>query len=98
MYMTSADAQERFNDVTGELPARLDMVTLPKYADNPTLRPFIDQLEQTTGTFWADELAERQCAVDMYDAVTVGGMDAATALQMGQECDQAVRDAFFADW
>jgi multiple sugar transport system substrate-binding protein len=98
MYMTTADAQERFNDATGELPARLDMVTLPKYADNPALRPFIDQLEQTTGTFWADELAERQCAVDMYDAVTVGGMDAATALQMGQECDQAIRDAFFADW
>ncbi|MCC7209413.1 MAG: extracellular solute-binding protein, partial [Anaerolineae bacterium] len=98
MYMTTADAQERYNDATGELPARLDMVSLPKYAENPALAPFIAQLEQTNGTFWADELAERQCAVDMYDAVTVGGMDVASALQQGQDCDQAVRDAFFADW
>lgn len=98
MYMTTADAQERYNDITGELPARMDMVDLPKYAEDPQLAPFIAQLEQTTGTFWADELAERQCAVDMYDAVTVGGMSTADALKMGTECDQQVRDAFFANW
>jgi multiple sugar transport system substrate-binding protein len=98
LYMTTAEAQELYNDITGELPSRLDMVDLPKYADDPILAPFIAQLEQTTGTFWADELAERQCAIDMYDAVTVGGMDPVDALNMGTECDQAVRDAFFADW
>jgi multiple sugar transport system substrate-binding protein len=98
LYMASADGQTRYNDVTGELPSRMDMVTLPKYTDDPNLAPFISQLEQTTGTFWADELAERQCAIDMYDAVTVGGMDPKEALDQGTECDQAVRDAFFADW
>lgn len=98
LYMASAEGQERYNDVTGELPSRLDMVGLPKYAEDPILAPFIAQLEQTTGTFWADELAERQCAIDMYDAVIVGGMSASDALAMGTECDQAIRDAFFADW
>ena len=98
MYMASAEGQERYNDITGELPSRTDMVDLPKYTEDPILAPFIAQLEQTTGTFWADELGERQCAVDMYDAVTVGGMDLMDALAMGTECDQAIRDAFFADW
>jgi hypothetical protein len=98
LYMTTAEAQERYNDITGELPSRLDMVTLPKYTEDPILAPFIAQLEQTTGTFWADELGERQCAIDMYDAVTVGGMDPMDALNMGTECDQAIRDTFFQDW
>jgi multiple sugar transport system substrate-binding protein len=98
LYMASADGQTRYNDVTGELPSRLDMVTLPKYTEDPIMKPFIDQLAQTTGTFWADELAERQCAIDMYDAVTVGGADPMDALNQGTECDQAVRDAFFKDW
>ncbi len=98
LYMASAEGQERYCDITGELPSRLDMVTLPKYAEDPVLAPFIAQLEQTTGTFWADELAERQCAIDMYDAVTVGGADPLEALKSGTECDQAIRDAFFADW
>jgi hypothetical protein len=74
------------------------MVDLPKYTEDPVMEPFIAQLEQTTGTFWADELAERQCAVDMYDAVTVGGMEPLDALTMGTECDQAIRDEFFVDW
>jgi multiple sugar transport system substrate-binding protein len=98
LYMASADGQTRYNDVTGELPSRLDMVTLPKYTEDPIMKPFIDQLAQTNGTFWADELAERQCAIDMYDAVTVGGADPMDALNQGTECDQAVRDAFFKDW
>ncbi|GAB4433980.1 MAG: extracellular solute-binding protein [Anaerolineae bacterium] len=98
LYMASPEGQERYNDETGELPSRLDMIDLPKYAEDPILAPFIQQLEQTTGTFWADELAERQCALDMYDAVTVAGMDRMEALNMGTECDQAIRDAFFADW
>lgn len=98
VYMASADGQTRYNDVTGELPSRLDMVNLPKYTEDPNLAPFIAQLSQTTGTFWADELAERQCAIDMYDAVTVGGADPLEALKSGTECDQAIRDAFFADW
>ncbi|MEJ5312188.1 MAG: extracellular solute-binding protein [Anaerolineae bacterium] len=98
LYMASAEGQERYTDITGELPSRLDMVALPKYTEDPVLAPFIAQLEQTTGTFWADELAERQCAIDMYDAVTVGGVDPLEALKSGTECDQAIRDAFFADW
>jgi multiple sugar transport system substrate-binding protein len=97
-YMASADAQERYNDYTGELPARLDMLDMTKYTENPNLAAFIAQLPQTSGVFWADELAERQCAVDMYDAVIVGGTSVEDAVNMGTECDQGVRDAFFADW
>jgi multiple sugar transport system substrate-binding protein len=97
-YMATADAQERYNDSTGELPARTDMLELEKYTSNENLTAFIAQLPQTLGVFWADELGERQCAIDMYDSVIVGGMTADDALNMGTECDQAVRDAFFADW
>ena len=97
-YMASQEGQERYNDITGELPSRLDMVTMEKYTEDPIMAPFIAQLEQTTGTFWADELGERQCALDMWDAVVVGGMDRMEALNMGTECDQAIRDEFFADW
>ncbi|MCC6805258.1 MAG: extracellular solute-binding protein [Anaerolineae bacterium] len=97
-YMASAEAQEFYTDATGELPARLDMLDLEKYTSDPDLAPFIEQLPQTTGVFWADELAERQCAVDMYDAVIVGGSSVEDAVNMGTECDQAIRDAFFVDW
>lgn len=97
-YMASQDGQERYNNHTGELPARLDMLDMEKYTSDPNLAPFIEQLPQTTGVFWADELAERQCAVDMYDAVIVGGSSVEDAVNMGTECDQAIRDAFFADW
>lgn len=98
LYMASTEGQERYTDVTGELPSRMDMVDLEKYTEDPILAPFIAQLEQTTGTFWADELAERQCAIDMYDAVIVADMDPLEALDMGVECDKAIRDEFFADW
>ncbi len=96
-FMASAEGQEIYNDITGELPARLDMVDLPKYTDDPILAPFIAQLPQTTGVFWVDELAERQCAIDMYDSVVVGGADPTEALNAGTACDQALRDAFFAE-
>lgn len=98
LYMASAVGQERYCDETGELPGRYDMLDLPKYTEDPILAPFIAQLDQTVGVFWADELAERQCAIDMYDAVVTGGMDRLEALNMGTECDQAIRDEFFEDW
>lgn len=94
-FMATAEAQGIYTDTTGELPARLDMVDLPKYTENPDLKAFIAQLPQTTGVFWVDELAERQCAVDMYDSVVVGGTDPMEALNTGTACDQALRDAFF---
>jgi hypothetical protein len=72
------------------------MIELPKYTDNENLAPFMEQLNQTTGVFWVDELGERQCAIDMYDSVVVGGTDPAEALDAGTACDQALRDAFFA--
>lgn len=96
-YMATAEAQETYTDITGELPGRLDMVDLPKYTDDPNRAPFIAQLGQTTGVFWVDELAERQCAIDMYDSVVVGGTDPTEALNAGTACDQALRDAFFAE-
>jgi len=98
MYLTTAEAQMLYNDITGELPSRLDMVDLEKYTEDTIMMPFIAQLEQTTGVFWADELAERQCALDMWDAVMVGGMDPIEALDMGTACDQAIRDEFFVGW
>jgi hypothetical protein len=71
------------------------MVSLPKYTENPELKAFIEQLPQTTGVFWVDELGERQCAIDMYDSVVVGGTDPMEALDAGTACDQALRDKFF---
>jgi multiple sugar transport system substrate-binding protein len=98
LYMTTAEAQTLYNDITGELPSRMDMVTLDKYTEDPIMAPFIAQLEQTTGTFWADELGERQCALDMWDGVMVGGMERMDAMNLGTECDQAIRDEFFDGW
>jgi len=96
-FMASAEGQTLYCDVTGELPSRTDMLTLEKYTSDPILMPFIEQLDSTTAPFWADELGERQCAIDMYDAVIVNGEDPITALDAGAACDQAIRDAFFAE-
>ena len=95
-YMETAEAQTLYTDVTGELPSRTDMIGLEKYTGNPLFAPFLAQMDQTTGVFWADELAERQCFVDAYDSVVVGGADPKEALDAGVACDQAIRDKFFA--
>jgi multiple sugar transport system substrate-binding protein len=94
-FMATQEGQTLYNDITKELPSRNDMLTLAKYTEDPVLKPFIDGLPQTTGVFWVDELAQRQCAIDMYNSVVVGGEDPMTALDNGAACDQALRDAFF---
>ena len=95
-YTASKDGQRLYNDVTKELPSRKDMLSDPKYTADPIMKPFIDGLPQTTGVFWADELAERQCAFDMYNAVMKNNVDPMKALDDGAACDQAIRDKFFA--
>jgi multiple sugar transport system substrate-binding protein len=95
-FMASAKGQELYTDVTGEIPSRNDMVGLEKYTSNANLKPFIDQMAGTKAPFWVDELKERQCAIDMYDAVITTGADPMTTLDSGAACDQKIRDEFFA--
>jgi len=95
MYMTTAEGQTAYNDVTKELPSRTDMLSDPKYTNDPIMKPFIDGLPQTVGPFLADELAQRQCAFDMYNSVLKTGTDPMKALDEGAACDQAIRDQFF---
>lgn len=97
LFNASEQGVKIFSDTMGELPSRNDLVTLPQYADDPIFAPFLQQLDQTDGTFWADELAERQCALDMYDGVIVGGLDVAVAADQATACAQAIRDEFFTD-
>ncbi len=96
MYMASKEGQAAYADSTKELPSRTDMLSDPKYTSDPIMKPFIDGLAQTTGPFLADELAQRQCAFDMYNNVLKNNMDPMKALDEGAACDQAVRDKFFA--
>lgn len=97
MYMTSKEGQTLYNDSTKELPSRTDMLSDPKYTNDPIMKPFIDGLSQTTGPFLADELAQRQCAFDMYNNVLKNNMDPMKALDEGAACDQAIRDKFFSE-
>jgi len=94
-YLATDEAQEAYIDTTGEVPAKNDLMGLEKYTSNANLAPFIAQLSQTTGPLLVDELAERQCAIDMYDSVIVNGADPIEALNQGTACDQALRDKFF---
>jgi multiple sugar transport system substrate-binding protein len=94
-YMATEEAQTLYTDLTKELPSRTDMIGDAKYTEDPLLKPFIDGLPQTNGPFLADELAQRQCAFDMYNMVLKNGEDRIVALDAGAACDQAIRDAFF---
>lgn len=96
-FMATAEGQTAFNDVTLELPSRTDMLNDPKYTENPTMEPFIKGLPQTNGPFLVDELAQRQCAFDMYNSVLKNNVDPMVALDEGAACDQALRDSFFSD-
>lgn len=95
-FMASKEGQKLYTDVTKELPSRTDMLSDPQYVNDPLMKPFIDGLPQTSGPFLADELAQRQCAFDMYNNVLKNGEDPLKALDEGAACDQAIRDKFFA--
>ena len=97
-YAATPEAQTKYTDVTGELPARKDMLTDPKYSQNPQLQPFLAQMDRTTGVLWADELAERKCLVDAYEAAVLGKKDGKAAIDEGTACDQRIRDKFFDKW
>ncbi len=94
-FMATKEGQLAYNDVTLELPSRTDMLSDPKYIGDPLMKPFVDGLPQTTGPFLVDELAQRQCAFDMYNAVLKNNEDPMKALDAGAACDQALRDKFF---
>lgn len=97
LFMASEEGQTLYCDQTGELPSRTDMLGFPKYTEDPVIAPFMEQLPQTFGAYWCDEMAERQCCIDMFDSVVVGGTDAMWALDNGAACAQRVRDEFFED-
>jgi multiple sugar transport system substrate-binding protein len=97
LFNASETGVKIFSDTMGELPSRTSMVNLPEYAEDPIFSAFIAQLDQTDGTFWADELAERQCALDMYDSVIVAGASHEDAAAQATACAQAIRDEFFSD-
>jgi len=97
LFNASETGVKIFSDTMGELPSRTSMANLPEYAEDPIFSAFIAQLDQTDGTFWADELAERQCALDMYDSVIVAGASHEDAAAQATACAQAIRDEFFSD-
>ena len=94
-FMATTEGQTAYNDVTLELPSRKDMLSNPKYTQDPYMKPFIDGLPQTTGPFLVDELSQRQCAFHMYNGVLKNNEDPMAALDNGAACDQALRDKFF---
>lgn len=97
MFAASQEGQSLYSDATGELPCRLDMLDNPKYTEDKHLGPQLAQMSFASAPLWIDELAERQCALDMYDAVVLGAVDPDQALDEGTACAQKIRDEFFAD-
>ena len=97
-YMASADGQVRYTDVRGNVPARLDLMAEPKYAEDKTLQWTSKFANDSYCPFWCDELAERQCCIDMFDSVVIAGADLMDALDEGAACCQEIRDDFFKTW
>ncbi len=94
-FLASEGVQQRWTPATGELPARAALAADPALMADPILAPFIESLEFSYATFMVNEADLRQAAIDAYDNVTLNGMDAATALQEGQEKVQAQLDEFW---
>lgn len=94
-FVASEEGQMIYTSITKELPARMDMIDDPVYTEDPIFEPFLAGLDQTTNILEADEMAERQCAFDQYNAVIKAGEDPIQALNDGAACNQAIRDEFF---
>jgi multiple sugar transport system substrate-binding protein len=94
-FLASEGVQRRWTPATGELPARAALASDPVLTADPIIAPFIDSLAFSYATFMVNEADLRQAAIDAYDNVTLNGMDAATALQEGQDKVQAQLDEFW---
>ena len=98
MYMASQEGQKRYTDIDGTLPARMDMMEMEEYAEHKVNKWAALYADSTYAPFWCDELAERQCCLDMFDAVTITGANPDEELDKAAACCQAIRDDFFTDW
>ena len=95
-YLASEDGYTTYLDVHGGIPALNSQLADPKYADDPTLKPFIETMSNSRAIPWVDELGERDISMQMGERVILNGEDPAAVLDRGTEATNKLRDDFFA--
>ncbi|MCU6794189.1 extracellular solute-binding protein [Paenibacillus sp. WQ 127069] len=68
-FLTSKEVQEKWVDKVGELPAKKEVALQDKYAKDPLLGAFIQQLPDAHAHFFVDETAEKDNFVEATDRV-----------------------------
>jgi multiple sugar transport system substrate-binding protein len=95
-YLTSPEVMRRWTDAIGELPAKPAVANEEKFAKDPKLGPFIQQLGYSYATFFVDEAFDRQAVLDAVDQVILSKVEPASAVKEAADKVQKQLDEYWA--
>jgi len=85
-FLTSEEVMKRWTKEIGEIGAKVAIANDEELLQNERLRPFIEQLPESTSYFYVDESADRKALIDAIDKVLLNDVDPRIAL------DEAVKE------
>ncbi len=94
-FITSDEAMDLWLDTVGELPAKPEIAE--EYIDHEYYGPFIEGLEYATATYFLDESAQREHAIDAFENVIHEDYSIEEAVEEWAENDQEVLDDYWED-
>ncbi|NEW09483.1 extracellular solute-binding protein [Paenibacillus sp. SYP-B3998] len=94
-FLTSKEVEEKWVEKVGELPAKKEVASQDKYAKDPILGPFIQQLPDAHAHFFVDEVKERDNFVEATDKVVLNKTDAKTAFEELVKKNQQLYDEYW---
>jgi len=94
-FLTSEDVMKRWTQDIGEIGAKVTIANDEELLQNENLRPFIEQLPNSTSYFYVDESADRKALMDAIDKVLLNDVNPRTALDEAVKEVQALLDEYW---
>lgn len=95
-FLTSAEVMKKWTPAIGELPARVEVLKDPMFANDPLLAPFLQTLPVSYASYFVDETADRKALMDAYDAVILKNADPKKSLDEAVQKVQKLFDDYWA--
>ena len=95
-FLTSAEVMKKWTPAIGELPARVEVLKDPAFANDPLLAPFLQTLPVSYASYFVDETADRKALMDAYDAVILKNADPKKSLDEAVQKVQKLFDDYWA--
>jgi multiple sugar transport system substrate-binding protein len=95
-FLTSAEVMKKWTPAIGELPARVEVLKDPTFANDPLLAPFLQTLPVSYASYFVDETADRKALMDAYDAVILKNADPKKSLDEAVQKVQKLFDDYWA--